>query len=42
VDYVIGVKTSLDESYLKDADDIMDTFADLERCLEKRLDALQR
>lgn len=41
VDYVIGVKTSLDESYLKDADDIMDTFADLERCLARRLDALQ-
>lgn len=34
--YVIAVKTTLDESYLKEADDIMPSFSDLEQCLARR------
>lgn len=36
--YVIGVTTTLPEEYLKDADDIMPSFADIEECLARRLD----
>jgi beta-phosphoglucomutase len=35
--YVIGVTTTLTEEYLKGADDIMPSFADLEECLARRL-----
>jgi beta-phosphoglucomutase len=34
---VIGVTTTLPAEYLKDADDIMPSFADLEECLARRL-----
>ncbi|MCD1295963.1 HAD family phosphatase [Methanocella sp. CWC-04] len=42
VDYVIAVMTSLDESYLKEADDIMPSFADLEKCLARRYEKPKR
>lgn len=37
VGYVIGVTTTLPAEYLKGADDIMPSFADLEECLARRL-----
>ncbi|HUL62008.1 MAG TPA: HAD family phosphatase [Methanocella sp.] len=39
VDYVIAVTTSLGREYLKEADDIMDSIADLEVCLARRFAA---
>ena len=39
-EYVIAVTTSLDASYLKEADDIMTSAADLETCLARRFAAL--
>lgn len=36
VDYVIAVTTTLPESYLSGADDIMSSIADLEQCLAQR------
>ena len=39
VSYVIGVTTTLPAEYLKSADDIMPSFADLEECLARRLGA---
>jgi beta-phosphoglucomutase len=38
VDYIIAVTTTLPEEYLKEADDIMPSFADLGECLARRLD----
>ncbi len=35
--YVIGVMTTLPDAYLKEADDIMPSFADIEVCLARRL-----
>jgi beta-phosphoglucomutase len=35
--YVIGVTTTLPAEYLKGADDIMPSFADIEECLARRL-----
>jgi beta-phosphoglucomutase len=37
--YVIGVTTTLPAEFLKGADDIMPSFADLEECLARRLSA---
>ena len=37
VGYVIGVTTTPPAEYLKGADDIMPSFADLEECLARRL-----
>jgi beta-phosphoglucomutase len=42
VGYVIGVMTTLPAEYLKDADDIMPSFADLEECLARRLGEARR
>ncbi len=39
VDYVIAVTTSLGREYLKEADDVMDSIADLEVCLARRFAA---
>jgi beta-phosphoglucomutase len=39
VDYVIAVTTTLDASYLQEADDIMESAADLEQCLARRFAA---
>jgi HAD superfamily hydrolase (TIGR01509 family) len=39
VGHVIGVTTTLPAEYLKGADDIMPSFADLEECLARRLGA---
>jgi beta-phosphoglucomutase len=39
VDYVIAVATSLPESYLSEADDIMSSITDLEQCLAQRFKA---
>lgn len=39
VDYVIAVTTSLDASYLSEADDVMDSFSNLEQCLARRFAA---
>jgi beta-phosphoglucomutase len=39
VDYVIAVMTSLGESYLREADDIMESVSDLEQCLARRFAA---
>ncbi|CAJ35937.1 HAD family hydrolase [Methanocella arvoryzae] len=39
-EYVIAVTTSLDASYLKDADDVMASVAELETCLARRFAAL--
>jgi beta-phosphoglucomutase len=35
--YVIGVTTTLPAEYLKGADDVMPSFADIEECLARRL-----
>jgi beta-phosphoglucomutase len=35
--YVIGVTTTLPEKYLEGADDVMQSFADIEECLARRL-----
>jgi beta-phosphoglucomutase len=37
VGYVIGVTTTLPEKYLEGADDVMQSFADIEDCLASRL-----
>jgi beta-phosphoglucomutase len=37
-DYIIAVTTTLPEEYLKEADDIMPSFADLGECLARRLE----
>jgi beta-phosphoglucomutase len=37
--YVIAVTTTLDESYLQEADDIASSFSDLEQCLARRFEA---
>ena len=39
VDYVIALATTLDPSYLREADDIMKSFPDLEQCLARRFAA---
>ena len=39
VDYVIAVATTLPESYLSEADDIMSSISDLEQCLAQRFKA---
>lgn len=39
VDYVIALATSLEPPSLLEADDIMDSFADLEQCLARRFAA---
>lgn len=39
VDFVIAVTTTLPESYLKEADDIMASVTDLEQCLARRFEA---
>jgi beta-phosphoglucomutase len=39
VDYVIAVTTTLEQSYLREADDIMESFSDLEQCLARRFAA---
>lgn len=39
VDYVIAVTTTLPESYLTEADDIMSSITDLEQCMARRLAA---
>lgn len=39
VGFVIGVTTTLPAEYLRSADDIMPSFADLEECLARRLGA---
>jgi beta-phosphoglucomutase len=39
VEYVIAVATSLEASYLKEADDIMDSVRDLGQCLARRFAA---
>lgn len=39
VDYVIAVATSLGREYLLEADDIMDSFSELEQCLARRFAA---
>jgi len=36
VDYIIAVTTTLPESYLREADDIMPSFTDIEDCLARR------
>ncbi len=37
--YVIAVTTTLDESYLQDADEIASSFPDLQECLARRFEA---
>lgn len=39
VDYIIAVTTTLPESYLTEADDIMSSITDLEQCMARRLAA---
>jgi beta-phosphoglucomutase len=39
VDYVIAVTTTLEPSCLREADDIMESFSDLEQCLARRFAA---
>lgn len=40
VDYVLAVTTSLDASYLKDADDVMNSLSELGQCLARRFAAI--
>ncbi len=42
VDYVIAVTTTLPESYLREADDIMPSFTDIEDCLARRFKEAQK
>jgi beta-phosphoglucomutase len=39
VDYVIAIATTLEPSYLREADDIMESISDLEQCLARRFAA---
>ena len=39
VDYIIAITTSLDESYLREADDIMSSVPELAQCLARRFAA---
>jgi beta-phosphoglucomutase len=39
VDYVIAITTTLEPSYLREADDIMESVSDLEQCLARRFAA---
>lgn len=39
-EYVIGVTTSLDASYLKEADDVMASVTELEQCIARRFAAI--
>lgn len=42
VDYVIAVTTTLPEPYLREADDIMPSFTDIEDCLARRFKEAQK
>jgi beta-phosphoglucomutase len=42
IDYVIAVTTTLPEQYLREADDIMPSFTDIEDCLARRFKEAQK